>query len=76
MPIAEAARRMGVSRQALHHVMPGQARLTSDVALLFGKLVGMSPDLLASMRAEHDLWESRQKLADRLPQIETVQHAA
>ena len=75
MPVAEAARRMGVSRQALHHVMSGQARLTSDLALLFGTLVDMSPDLLVSMQAEHDIWESRQKLVNRLAQMETVQRA-
>ena len=76
IPIADAARRLGVSRQALHHVMSGSARLTSDLAVLFGKMAGMSPELLLRMQASHDLWASRQKLADKLSLIETVHRAA
>jgi addiction module HigA family antidote len=76
IPVADAARRLGVSRQTLHHVMSGSARLTADLAVLFGKMADMSPELLLRMQASYDLWASRQKLADRLPKIETVHRAA
>lgn len=70
MPVAEAARRMKVSRQSLYAVLNGTAAVTADMALRFARLTGGTPDLLVRMQANHDLWHARQRLADTLKEIE------
>lgn len=70
MPVAEAARRMRVSRQALHAVLAGEASVTADMALRFGRLAGGAPELYLAMQARRDLWEAEARLRDTLAQIE------
>jgi antitoxin HigA-1 len=72
LPIAEAARRMEVSRQSLHAVLAGASAVTADMALRFGTLVGCAPELYVGMQMTHDLWHARQKLRDTLERIEPV----
>lgn len=72
IPVAKAAREMGITRAALYTVLNGKGRVTSDMALLFGKLTGAVPDLLLHMQDGHDLWHSRQKLRARLGKIKWV----
>ena len=70
--VAKAAREMGITRAALYTVLNGKGRVTSDMALLFGKLTGAVPDLFLHMQDGHDLWHSRQKLCARLGKIKWV----
>lgn len=70
MPIAEAARRMEISRQSLYDVLRGEARVTADMALRFSALGGGTPELLLAMQDNHDLWEARQRLKPVLARIE------
>jgi addiction module HigA family antidote len=72
IPVAKAAREMGITRAALYTVLNGKGRVTSDMALLFGKLTGAVPDLFLHMQDGHDLWHSRQKLRTRLGKIKWV----
>lgn len=72
IPVAKAAREMGITRAALYTVLNGKGRVTSDMALLFGKLTGAVPDLFLHMQDGHDLWHSRQKLHARLGKIKWV----
>ena len=72
MPVAEAARRMQISRQSLHAVLSGEASVTADMALRFGRLVGADPDLYLAMQARRDLWQAEARLADILAAIEPV----
>jgi len=72
IPVTRAAREMGITRAALYTVLNGKGRVTSDMALLFGKLTGAVPDLLLHMQDGHDLWHSRQKLRARLGKIKGV----
>jgi addiction module HigA family antidote len=73
IPVAKAAREMGITRAALYTVLNGKGRVTSDMALLFGKLTGAVPDLFLHMQDGYDLWHSRQKLRGRLGKIRGVQ---
>lgn len=75
LPIAEAARRMRISRPSLYAVLNGNGGVTADMALRFGKLVGGAPELFVQMQAQYDLFEARTRLAKTLRQIEPVSAA-
>jgi addiction module HigA family antidote len=66
LTIAEAARRMKVSRTALHSVLNGSAAVSADMALRFAYLTGGAPELYIHMQADHDLDAARQRLSDEL----------
>jgi addiction module HigA family antidote len=70
MPVAEAARRMRVSRPSLYAVLNGKSAVTADMALRFGRLVGGAPELYVHMQASRDLWEAARRLKDTLPHIQ------
>jgi addiction module HigA family antidote len=70
LSIAEAARRMGVSRQAVHSVLNGTATVTAEMALRFARLTSGAPELYLSMQVGHDLEMARQRLHDDLAGIE------
>ncbi len=70
LPIAQAARRMGISRPALYAVLNGQAAVSADMALRFSRLVGGAPELFLRMQDNHDLWHARRRLASALDRIE------
>jgi addiction module HigA family antidote len=55
IPIAEAARRMKVSRPALYAVLNGTAAVTAEMAVRFARLTGGAPELYLNMQAGHDL---------------------
>jgi len=69
LPIAEAARRMAVSRPALYNVLNGDAAVTADMALKFGRLVGGNADLYVHMQSAYDLWHAHRRLRGRLARI-------
>ena len=69
LPVAEAARRMRVSRQTLHAVLSGEANLTAAMALRFGRLAGADPELYVQMQARRDLWSAAQRLRETLSEI-------
>jgi addiction module HigA family antidote len=70
LPVAEAARRMEVSRQSLYAVLRGESKVTADMALRFGKLVGAAPELYLHMQDNHDLWHAQRRLVETLKRIE------
>jgi addiction module HigA family antidote len=73
LTVTEAARRMGVSRQALHTVLSGGGAVTADMALRFGRLVGGAPELYLHMQTGYDLHEARARLKETLARIEPVE---
>jgi len=70
MTIAEAARRMKVSRPALYSVLNGTSAVTAEMALRFARLTGGAPELYLNMQAAHDLELARQRLKDEFADIE------
>ena len=69
MSVADAASRMGVSRQALHAVLREDSPVTIDMALRFGRLVGAAPELYVQMQFARDIWFAEQRLRDVLAAI-------
>ena len=76
MTIAEAARRMKVSRPALYTVLNGTAAVTAEMALRFARLTGGAPELYLNMQTGHDLEAAQQRLQDELAHIEPVSGVA
>jgi len=73
MSVAEAAAKMGISRQTLHRIIHGQMAVTPEMALRIGKFCGNGPRLWLNMQTAHDLWHARQKLAADLARIPTME---
>ena len=72
LSVTDAARRMGVSRQALHAVLRGVSAVSADMALRFAQLTGGRPELFLRMQENRDLWMARQRLGVRLAKIEPL----
>jgi addiction module HigA family antidote len=70
LTIVEAARRMKISRQALHAVLNGTATVTAEMALRFARLTSGAPELYLSMQVGHDLEVAQQRLQHELADIE------
>lgn len=73
LSVTEAARRMGISRQALHSVLRGRSAVSADMALRFAQLTGGRPELFLRMQENLDLWLARRRLGTRLSRIAPVQ---
>lgn len=72
LSVTEAARRMGVSRQALHSVLRGRSAVSADMALRFAQLVSGQAELYLRMQENLDLWQARERLGARLSKIAPV----
>jgi addiction module HigA family antidote len=72
MPIAEASRRMKVSRQPLHAVLNGTTTVTAEMALRFARLTGGAPELYIDMQIGYYFEMARQRLKDALAKIAPV----
>ena len=69
IPIAEAARRMGISRPSLYAALTAKGRVTAEMALRFARLTGGTPGLFLQMQEAHDLWHAEHKLKKQLARI-------
>jgi antitoxin HigA-1 len=59
--LAEAARRLGVTRATLSRIKNGHASITADMAVRLGQLFGTSAALWLGMQMAYDLWTERQR---------------
>ena len=69
MSIAEAARQLGISRQALHKVLAGTVTVTPEMALRLGRWCGNGPGLWLRMQQAHDLWAAERRMRSELDNI-------
>ena len=67
---SEAARRLGVSRQALHNILSEKSAVTPDMALRLGRLCGNGPTLWLRLQQARDLWRAERELAGVLEAIQ------
>jgi addiction module HigA family antidote len=58
---AQFARAVGVSAMRISHVVKGARPVTAELALLFGRALGQSPEYWLNLQAAYDL-----KVAERL----------
>ncbi len=76
LPIAEAARRMKVSRPSLYAVLKGEGAVTAEMALRFSRLTGAVPDLYLQMQDRYELWHAESRISKSLADIEMVKKAS
>jgi antitoxin HigA-1 len=69
LPIAVAAKELGVTRQTLHRIIAGRTAVTPEMALRLGRWCGNGPDLWLRMQEAYDLWHARRHLAAELARI-------
>ncbi|MGH9464822.1 MAG: HigA family addiction module antitoxin [Thermoanaerobaculia bacterium] len=69
LSVTEAARQLGVSRQALHSILGERSAVSPEMAVRLGRFCGNGPRLWLRMQAAHDLWHAERKLRDELHKI-------
>jgi addiction module HigA family antidote len=73
LSVTEAARGLGVTRQALSELVNEKAGISALMAIRLAKAFGSSPETWLGMQMAHDLWQAR----DRARTIEVRRfHAA
>ena len=65
LTITDAAKRLGVTRQALNNLVNGKAGISPEMAIRLAKAFGGSPDVWLGMQMNYDLAEAS-KNADRI----------
>ena len=65
LTVTEAAKGLGVTRQALSDVLNGRSRVSVDMAIRFSKAFGSTPDMWLRLQMAYDLAQTR----DRAKQI-------
>lgn len=72
---AEFARAIGVSPMRISHVVKGTRPVTAELALLFGRTFGQSPQYWLNLQATYDLKTVEQAIASRLRAVRRLAHA-
>ena len=71
LPVSDAARQLGVSRQMLHRILACRAPVTPDMAVRLGKFCGNGPGLWLRLQQAFDLWHAERRLAEEIANIPT-----
>jgi addiction module HigA family antidote len=59
LSVTEAAKGLGVTRQALSDLLNGKAGISIDMAIRLSKAFGSSPETWLGMQMAYDLWQAR-----------------
>ena len=58
----EIAEKLGISRQTLYDILKGNAQVTPEMAVRFGKMFGNGPLLWINMQRNYDLWHAERNV--------------
>ena len=72
---AEFARTVGVSSMRISHVVKGARPVTAELALLFGRAFGQSPQYWLNLQASYDLKIAERGMKDRLRGVRPLARA-
>lgn len=72
---AAFARTIGVSPMRISHVVKGTRPVTAELALLFGRAFGQSPQYWLNLQSDHDLKAAEASLGSRLRSVHAVKAA-
>jgi len=72
---AEFARTIGVSSMRISHLVKGARPVTAELALLFGRAFGQSPQYWLNLQAAYDLKTAERAMKDRLRVVRPLAHA-
>jgi addiction module HigA family antidote len=67
--VTEAARRLGVTRQALSALLNGRSGVSAEMALRLESALGTSAEMWLEMQAGYDLWRARQQRRPKIGRI-------
>jgi antitoxin HigA-1 len=63
--VTEGAKRLGISRQALHNVISGRSAISAELAVKLEQEIGSTADAWLRMQAANDLARIRQRSAGK-----------
>jgi addiction module HigA family antidote len=63
LTVTEAAKGLGVTRQALSELVNERAGISVDMAIRLSKAFGSSPETWLGMQMAYDLWHARDRAA-------------
>ena len=66
---AQFARAIGVAPMRISHVINGARPVTADLALLFGRALGQSPQYWLNLQAAYDMKLAEQAMGSRLKAV-------
>ena len=72
---AEFARAIGVAPMRVSHVVKGTRPVTAELALLFGRAFGTSPQYWLNLQAAYDLKTAERTISGRLRAVRPLAHA-
>ena len=72
---AEFARTIGVSSMRVSHVVNGTRPVTAELALLFGRAFGQTPQYWLNLQSDYDLKTAQQEMGNRLRAVRPLAHA-
>ena len=72
---AEFARAIGVSPMRISHVVNGTRPVTAELALLFGRAFGQSPQYRLNLQTAFDLKSAERDIGGRLRAVRRLAHA-
>jgi len=72
---AQAAAKLGVSRQLLHSLLMERHRVTPEMAARLGKFCGNGAGIWLRLQKAHDLWLVERDLGQELARIPTMRAA-
>jgi addiction module HigA family antidote len=64
LTVTEAAKGLGVTRQALSDVVNEHAAVSVEMAIRLSKAFGSSPDTWLGMQTAFDLWQARDRATE------------
>lgn len=70
------ARAIGVSSMRVSHVIGGSRPVTAELALLFGKALGQSPEYWLNLQSAYDLARARSAVGRRLKGLRPLRRVA
>ncbi len=70
---AELARKIGVSRMNISHIVNGKRPITVETACLIGKVFGQTPQYWLNLQTDYDLKTLDANLLDRIKKINPVE---
>ena len=76
LSVAEAARRISVSRQTMNELVREKRAVSPDMALRLGKLFGTSAQYWLNLQHNVDLWDSLELDQEAIDSIEPLAMAA
>jgi addiction module HigA family antidote len=72
---AQLARAIGVAPMRISHVVKGTRPVTAELALLFGRALGQSPQYWLNLQAAYDLKIAEREIGARLKAVSELESA-